>query len=550
MLKKVILLIIILVAGGYYVSNYTVYADPYKLQPIISLTYETTVNYGSYFTIQATLNFTYSAQTTIPADLQRIIENYREYVVGNKDLTLKERDIYGNFYTVKTQTTTSLGTTTFSLLADKNETRIFKVVYEGGTWLTPGESNEITITVTGNIEPPPPPPPNYAISCSFNPSDTVVITSPDSQGTVDIEVTSLNNYQGTVEFRTSPSDLLFDFTPTYLGFDSSPNMTLTSTMTIAVVNFPSTTETRTVTVTIRDINDFNINATLTLTVVLEQPYQTDTKITVQPSTDTVNVGNNLTLEIWVENVTNFVAYDIKVSFDSSLLSPVNSPPATIDDTFISRNGQSTMLLLRNEYVQGTPSYVWVANSVLSPLVGVNGSGVLFRITFQALSEGITAVDPFECQLSDANAVEILYTKSVSSVTITTPSAPTGSLYVRVYDNYYNIWVPGAYILENGEIIGQTRTDDASLYTYIGEATIGQHTYEAKFMVESGNKTVDITTGNNYVDIYIDQTPSTTATVFSVLRVTGVTDLAFMSFVIMIVATVLLVIFIVRDRVKK
>ena len=129
-------------------------------------------------------------------------------------------------------------------------------------------------------------------------------------------------------------------------------------------------------------------------------------ITLSPSSGTINGCGTTTVEIWLNEVVNFYGADIRLSFDPTVLQVVDSNPGQSGVQIEVGNFWSPGFTVYNtaDNSAGTIEY---AATQLNPTPAVDGSGVILKITFNAISTGSSAISFTYTKISDRFGVEIV-----------------------------------------------------------------------------------------------------------------------------------------------
>ena len=117
-----------------------------------------------------------------------------------------------------------------------------------------------------------------------------------------------------------------------------------------------------------------------------------TLIRCDPATITGPLGSTVNIDIYVENVVDLWAADVRLGFDTTVLQVVDADPASPEsvqilplDTFLSPD------FVVRKIADNSAGTIWYAatqtNDPNNPKNPVSGSGPLARITFQALRAG-------------------------------------------------------------------------------------------------------------------------------------------------------------------
>ena len=126
-----------------------------------------------------------------------------------------------------------------------------------------------------------------------------------------------------------------------------------------------------------------------------QPAKAETATVFIDCPDTINIGT-FQVKVNISDVTGLYGWEFKLYFNNSLLNYVD-----YDNTgcFLEEAGQTFPIdHSKNDYNE-THGVVWLADSLLGAPTGVDGSGTLVIITFEALDVGTVEL-VFEDQIPE------------------------------------------------------------------------------------------------------------------------------------------------------
>lgn len=154
--------------------------------------------------------------------------------------------------------------------------------------------------------------------------------------------------------------------------------------------------------------------------------QEGTRVLISPASVQISPGETTTVDIRIENIGDLFGAAVRLSFDPTVLevqdadggrAGVQIEPGTFPNPangFVAQNS-----------ADNTTGEINYAMTLLAPSAPVSGSGVLARITFRGLGDGVSAVAFLSVALSDPNAHQISATVENGSITVGTP-APTAT----------------------------------------------------------------------------------------------------------------------------
>ena len=137
-------------------------------------------------------------------------------------------------------------------------------------------------------------------------------------------------------------------------------------------------------------------------------------IAISPAASTVHINDVFTLSVSAQSVTDLYAWQFDLAFD-----PVALEVIQIDEgPFLATGGVTLFLPGSIDNIGGVASAS--ASTLLGPVPGVSGNGVLAVFTFRALSAGLTALSPFNESLLDSNLFTLVAPPSSGSVNVLSP----------------------------------------------------------------------------------------------------------------------------------
>lgn len=130
-----------------------------------------------------------------------------------------------------------------------------------------------------------------------------------------------------------------------------------------------------------------------------QPAKAETATVFIDCPDTINIGT-FQVKVNVSDVTGLYGWEFKLYFDNSLL---NYTGYDVTGCFLEEAGQTFQVDKSDNNYNATHGVVWLADSLLGAEAGVDGSGTLVIITFEALDVGTVELVFEDVKLGDINA---------------------------------------------------------------------------------------------------------------------------------------------------
>jgi hypothetical protein len=123
------------------------------------------------------------------------------------------------------------------------------------------------------------------------------------------------------------------------------------------------------------------------------------EVTIQPQQLTAQVGDQLSVQVMVTNVTNLFGAPFYLDYDPSRLEVVSAA----EGGFLKNDGQSSVFL---NSIDASKGMVIVGASRLGAVGGVNGSGSLAVVTFKATASGPVTLTLHNVDFRDASLAKI------------------------------------------------------------------------------------------------------------------------------------------------
>jgi general secretion pathway protein D len=140
-------------------------------------------------------------------------------------------------------------------------------------------------------------------------------------------------------------------------------------------------------------------------------------VSVQPSTLTVTTGQTFSLAVDVTGITDLYGYQFDLYFNPAILSAVS----VSEGTFLASGGPTIFVPGTIDDVGGTITYN--ADILESATSGVNGSGTLVNVAFQALTTGSSSVQIENLLALNSFGEGIVASETDSAVLVVSSAAP-------------------------------------------------------------------------------------------------------------------------------
>lgn len=149
-------------------------------------------------------------------------------------------------------------------------------------------------------------------------------------------------------------------------------------------------------------------------------------VSLTPSSPTVNACDTAEIQIWVNDVANFYAIDVRLAFDPSKIEVQDATPGGLINLRPETSWFTAGYTIKNE-VNNSTGTIWYAATQTSPTPALTGSGPIATILVKGKSAGTTSLNFTYKKLSDPSGIEIPASISNGSVTATSPPVPDLSI---------------------------------------------------------------------------------------------------------------------------
>jgi adhesin HecA-like repeat protein len=163
-------------------------------------------------------------------------------------------------------------------------------------------------------------------------------------------------------------------------------------------------------------------AGLFLASVLPSAAFADTVLSIVPASSTVSTGDSFAVDVNITGVTDLYDFEFDLSFNPAVLKATN----ILEGAFVSGKGSTFFIPGTIDNTAGTITFN--ANTLLTAISGVSGSGTLVEFDFTALAGGTSSLDLANVILQDSTGAILDNTAASGSVNVQgTTAVPEASV---------------------------------------------------------------------------------------------------------------------------
>lgn len=137
--------------------------------------------------------------------------------------------------------------------------------------------------------------------------------------------------------------------------------------------------------------------------VRAMPQLVETLVKIHPTSGTFMAGDTISVEVWVENITDLYGADVQLKFDPLAFQVLDANPSAPGDQITVRSDLLQPGFVIHQEANNQTGLIWYANSQVNPALPVSGSGALFAFVLLARANGTFLLDISSQQLSDKSA---------------------------------------------------------------------------------------------------------------------------------------------------
>jgi hypothetical protein len=146
------------------------------------------------------------------------------------------------------------------------------------------------------------------------------------------------------------------------------------------------------------------------------PTETPVRLYLVPTESTIDAGDVTTLELRIDNVKHLYAFQLKLEFDPAILEVVDAYPG-IPGVQIEEGDFFVADIPISNQADNSAGMINYSASLEGIKPGVDGSGVLARITLQGKSSGRSGMDFTRAILSDPSSLQIPASQAGAQLTV-------------------------------------------------------------------------------------------------------------------------------------
>ena len=145
-------------------------------------------------------------------------------------------------------------------------------------------------------------------------------------------------------------------------------------------------------------------------------YEVVTTIYIDPSALQTKLNKNFTVDVRIANVTDLYLWELKLYYRNTIINATQE----IEGPFLKSGGATIWIDTSNPDYNATHGLVYVCASLLGEIPGVNGSGVIASIKFEAIALGNSTLDVTDTLVLDSDLFDIPHNSFDGYVNVTTP----------------------------------------------------------------------------------------------------------------------------------
>ena len=115
-------------------------------------------------------------------------------------------------------------------------------------------------------------------------------------------------------------------------------------------------------------------------------------VRVLPAEGSYRAGQEIAVEVWVEDVANLYGANVHLVFDTTRLRVLDANPSLPGVQVMPRDDLLSSDLVIHREADNEAGTIWYAVTQLNPSEPVSGSGALFSFNFQTLATGLGLVN--------------------------------------------------------------------------------------------------------------------------------------------------------------
>ncbi len=153
-------------------------------------------------------------------------------------------------------------------------------------------------------------------------------------------------------------------------------------------------------------------------------------LSISPMSQTVQPGQSFSLDVSITDILDLYAFQFDLAFDPAIL----AAGSITEGSFLPTGGATFFIPGAIDNTGGTITFT--ADTLLSPIPGVNGDGTIAIVSFQALALGSSAITLSNVILLDSQSAEI--TASLTDGTVNVTAIPEPSTWLLLATGFTSL----------------------------------------------------------------------------------------------------------------
>lgn len=135
---------------------------------------------------------------------------------------------------------------------------------------------------------------------------------------------------------------------------------------------------------------------------------------IEPASSTVEVGSEITIEIWLDNAVDYYGLDLRLTFDAALVTIKAGRATSVWEVF----HPTYHFLIKNEVDNGIGE-LWYAVTNMNPATEFTGTGRVCSLALSGLAPGVSRLDFSYAKGANRNGEAIWPMKQSAAIEVRT-----------------------------------------------------------------------------------------------------------------------------------